>query len=125
MAKPQILLVDDDPAVRSSIAFALEVEGFDIQAVANAEALATERLEDPICLILDHRLFGMDGLELLAQLRSRGIASPAIIITSNPSRRFRDRVEEAGAHLVEKPLLGDALAGLVRAIAARPQGPKQ
>ncbi|MCX8474788.1 MAG: response regulator [Sphingomonas sp.] len=115
MPRPHLLLVDDDPAVRSSIAFALGTEGFDVHAFANAEAaLACERLDDMACLLLDHRLPGVDGLGLLAQLRAGAIASPAIVITSNPSRRLRQRVEEAGATLIEKPLLGNVLALAIR-----------
>ncbi len=120
MARPSILLVDDDPAVRSSIAFALGVEGFDVAAFESAEALLAD---DPgaahACLVLDHRLPGLDGLTLLAQLQARGDDAPAIIITSNVSQGLRQRVRESGAQLVEKPLLSDALAAAVRAIVAR------
>jgi two-component system C4-dicarboxylate transport response regulator DctD len=126
MANFPLLLVDDDPAVRSSIAFALEIEGFDVRPYASAEAvLASGRLSDADCLVVDHRLPGLDGLGLLARLRARGIDAPAIVITSNPSRRLREQVAEAGAHLVEKPLLGDALAAMVRTITVRRQAPQR
>lgn len=117
--RPRILLVDDDPAVRSSIAFALEVEGFEVGSYASAEAaLAWAPLDGEACLVLDHRLPGMDGLALLRDLRARGVATPAIVITTNPNARLRALVAQQGAVLLEKPLLGNALASAIRALAA-------
>lgn len=117
MARPRILLVDDDPAVRSSIAFALEIEGFDVATFDSAELLLAEDPGTPhACVVLDHRLPGMDGLALLDRLHAHGERSPAIIITSNPSQRLRQRVSEVGAQLIEKPLLCDALTAAVREI---------
>lgn len=119
MPRPSILLVDDDPSVRSSITFALEVEGFEVAAFASAEALlAAGSGARHACLVLDHRLPGIDGLALLAQLKDRGQYAPAIVITSNPSQQLRQRVREAGARLVEKPLLRDELVDAVREIAS-------
>jgi FixJ family two-component response regulator len=115
MSRSQILLVDDDPAVRSSIAFALEIEGFDVRAFESAEAvLASRGAGTTACIILDHRLPGIDGLALLDRLRAKGIGAPAIVITSNPNRSLRQRIEDAGARLIEKPLLGDSLATTIR-----------
>lgn len=123
MARPRILLVDDDPAVRSSIAFALEVEGFEVGAFASAEALlAGDAVPPHACIVLDQRLPGMDGLALLASLRARGDRAPAIVITSNPSQRLRERVAEAAAQLVEKPLLCDALVAAVRKVVSGTEG---
>ncbi|MBX3565417.1 MAG: response regulator [Sphingomonas sp.] len=120
MSRPRILLVDDDPAVRSSIAFALEIEGFDVATFGSAEALLSVGVAAPhACMVFDHRLPGLDGLALLAALRIRGEQAPAIIITSNPPQRLRQRVLDAGARLVEKPLLSDALVAAVREAASR------
>lgn len=113
---PNIILVDDDPAIRSSLSFSLELEGFAVSAFASGpELLALEPLPQEGCLVLDYRLPGIDGLQLLGLLRRCGVALPAIIITSTPSRSLRARVAQAGAILVEKPLMCDALASAVRA----------
>jgi DNA-binding response OmpR family regulator len=118
MPRPAILLVDDDPSVRSAIAFALGVEGFDVGAYASAEALLSAApATGHAGVVLDYRLPGMDGLQLLGLLRERGDQSLAILITSNPSRRFRALVTEAGAQLIEKPLLCDALVEALDAVA--------
>jgi FixJ family two-component response regulator len=115
-SRPKILLVDDDPAVRASLAFSLELEGFLIETFDCAEELAGRSdLPGHACLVLDYRLPGMDGLTLLKALRRRGIDLPAILITSAPSRGLRSRAAEAGAEVVEKPLLCDALTAAVRA----------
>jgi two-component system response regulator FixJ len=116
----RLVIVDDDPAVRSSLKFSFELEGFDIQTFANAELLAEEAvIDDPSCLIIDYRLPGMNGLQLLALVRSRGCRSPAIIITSHPNRKLREQIAAANAILVEKPLLCDALRSSVRALMPR------
>jgi two-component system response regulator FixJ len=113
----RVLLVDDDPSVRASLKFALELEEFDVEDFASAESLATRaELPGRFCLIIDYRLPGMNGLQLLALLRSRGSQAPAIIITSNPTRKLRQAIAEAGAVLIEKPLLCDALSASVRAL---------
>ena len=115
-ARPKILLVDDDPAVRASLAFSLEIEGFLIETFECGEDLA-HKADYPQegCLVLDYRLPGMDGLSLLKILRGRGVELPAVLITSAPSRHVRTRAAEAGAVIIEKPLLGDALTAAVRA----------
>lgn len=116
---PTVLLVDDDAAVRASLKFSLELEGFDVEDFASAEAVA-ERPEGArnSCLIIDYHLPGMDGLALLALLRSRGSRAPAIVITSNPPRTLRAALAQADAILVEKPLLCDELSATIRAALA-------
>ena len=114
---PLLLLVDDDPAVRASLQFSLELEGFKVETFDSAEALvAREDLTDHACLVLDYRLPGIDGLTLLNLLRERGETCPAVIITSNPTRALRQRTGKAGAILVEKPLLTNGLTAAIRAL---------
>lgn len=112
-----ILLVDDDPALCEAIVFALETEDYSVRAYGSGEAALGEYLQlGSNCVVIDYRLPGMDGLELLAQLRTRGLRCPAIIITSNPSERLRRQVENADACLVEKPLLRGSLVEAIEAL---------
>ena len=114
-ARPKILLVDDDPAVRAALAFSLEIEGFLIETFECGEDLL-DKADFPKngCFVLDYCLPGIDGLSLLKILRSRGVELPAVLITSAPNRQVRARAAEAGAVIIEKPLLGDALTAAVR-----------
>ena len=121
---PMLLLVDDDPAVLASLQFSLELEGFEVEAFNSAETLvAHPKLADPACLVIDYRLPGIDGLSLLRVLRERGETCPAVIITSNPTRSVRQRTTDAGAVLIEKPLLRDCLTVAIRRLIDRQNRP--
>lgn len=112
---PIVLLVDDDAAVRASLGFWLDLEGLLLVAFDRAEALLASGIIDTAdCLVIDERLPGMTGLQLLAELRRQGVAAPAIITTSHATRALRDAARAAGAQLVEKPLIGDALLAQIR-----------
>lgn len=112
---PMLLLVDDDPAVRASLQFSLELEGFAVEAFDSGETLVARiSLTRHACLVLDYRLPGIDGLSLLSLLRERGETCPAVIITSNPTRSVRQRTTDAGAVMIEKPLLSDGLTAAIR-----------
>lgn len=116
----RIVLVDDDLSVRSSLEFALGLQGFQVRSYASAEALiAQSGLVDADCLVVDYRLPGMDGVALMTNLRARHIDIPAILITSNPSRSVVWFATELGARLVEKPLLDEELADTIRYLTRR------
>ena len=111
-----MVVIDDDPAVRSSLKFALEVEGFAVRIYpTGSDLLNEEEMPESGCLVADYNLPGMNGLDLLARLRERKVRLPAILITTHPSAAVRRRAASAGVRLVEKPLLGDALFQGIRA----------
>lgn len=113
--RPSILLVEDDPAVVNALKFSLELEGFDVIAYADGETLLAFRpWPETGCLVLDYNLPGMDGLNLLERLRAANVMLPAILITTNPRNTLRARAALAGVHIIEKPLLTDALRDAVR-----------
>ena len=110
-----VFIVDDDPAVLNSLKFSLEVEGFQVKVFHSGEELmAGPPFGEAACLVIDYQLSGMDGLALLAELRRRNVYFPAILTTSNPSAMVRRRAADAGLTIVEKPLLGNALAETIR-----------
>lgn len=110
-----IFVVDDDPAVRRALAFALDLEGFAVETFESGEALMLrDRPQAPGCLVLDERLPGVSGLDTLRQLRARGVDLPALLITSHPNAPFRAAAALAGAPILEKPLMGDTLTTAIR-----------
>lgn len=118
-ARHTVLVVDDDPAVRSSLDFCLTIDGYDVRTYASgAELLAEPNVPLAGCLIIDYLLPDMSGLDLLAELRRRKISLPAILITSNPTALLRARTAEAGAVMIEKPLLSESLFEGIRATRA-------
>lgn len=113
--RPSVILVDDDPAVAHAVQFSFDLEGLGVSCFRDGESLlGSQWLPLADCLILDHKLPGMDGLTLLGRLRSRGAQFPAILVTSNPRAALRERAAAAGVLIVEKPLLTDALLCAVR-----------
>jgi FixJ family two-component response regulator len=110
-----ILLVDDDPAVRSSLKFSLEIEGYTVRVFATGRGLLAEgKLPLRGCVIADYKLPDTNGLDLIRGLRGRGVKLPAILITSDPGPLLRARADRDGVPIVEKPLLGNALMDAVR-----------
>jgi two-component system, LuxR family, response regulator FixJ len=115
-ARKTVLIVDDDPAVRSSLQFWLEVEGFLVRTYASgSDLLNDEAVPGSGCLVIDYRLPSMNGLDLLSELRRRKIMLPAIVVTTEPSTSVRAQTAAAGAVLIEKPLLNEALFDGIRA----------
>jgi two-component system, OmpR family, response regulator ChvI len=77
-----IALVDDDRNILTSVSIALEAEGHKVRAFADSAAALKSILEQPTDLaILDIKMPGMDGLELLSRIR-RTSALPVIFLTS-------------------------------------------
>jgi two-component system, LuxR family, response regulator FixJ len=113
-------VVDDDPAVRNSLKFSLEIEGFAVGVYSNADELLQERNLDRFrCFVVDHHMPGTAGLDLVAALHAMHILVPVILITSHSPRALTDRAARAGVPIVEKPLLGNALPDKIREVIGR------
>jgi FixJ family two-component response regulator len=108
LGKPRIAIVEDDLSLLAALAFALETDGYDVSAYTAAASLLDQPI-DVDCLVVDLKLPDMDGLELVDQLRERGLLSPAILITTNPSDRCRKAAARAHVEIVEKPLIDGEL----------------
>ena len=107
---PTVLVVDDDPAVRGSLQFCLEVQGYRVKTYScGADILDDVDLPVSGCLVIDYRLPDINGLDVLAQLRHRNITLPAILVTTHPNQLVRARAKAAEVRIIEKPLLNEAL----------------
>jgi FixJ family two-component response regulator len=108
--QPTVLVIDDDPAVRGSLQFCLEVRGYRVRTYScAADILNDSNIPVCGCLVIDYRLPDINGIDLLAALRQRNVMLPAILVTTHPSASVRARAEATGVQIVEKPLLNEAL----------------
>ena len=103
---PSILVVDDEPGVRSSISGVLKDEGFDVDAVGTGEECLERANSDAYdVIVLDIWLPGLDGLTTLQRLRERGIDSQVVIISGHGNIESAVRAIKMGAFdFIEKPL---------------------
>jgi FixJ family two-component response regulator len=112
--------VDDDPAVYGSLKFLLELEGFAVRAYGAAAELLDDKPFDNIgCFVIDQKMPGMTGMELVAKLRDKKILTPAILLVSDPNVAIRGRAAKAAIPVIEKPLLGSALIDTIRELCRR------
>src|ERR1700704_5372611 len=104
--KPTILIVDDEPGVRTALAGVLSDEGYEVEAVASDEACLERVTRGPVDLIvLDVWLPGMDGLATLARLRERQVDAQIVLISGHGNIESAVRAIKLGAFdFVEKPL---------------------
>jgi two-component system CheB/CheR fusion protein len=118
-AGPVVFVVDDDHQVREAIRSVLEEGGYRVEAYSSCEDfLAAYRPGVEACLLIDARLPGMDGLELLQRLHATGDLLPAIMITGSGDVPTAVKAMKAGASdFIEKPFSRDEiLAGIARAL---------
>lgn len=111
-----VYLVEDDDAVRDSLAQVLEGAGLPVRAYASGEAfLAAYRGDPGGCAVLDVRLPGMSGPELQEALAARGADIPIIFLTGHADVPLAVRALKAGAYdFLEKPARNAALLDRVR-----------
>jgi two-component system response regulator FixJ len=121
--KTVIHVVDDDAAMRDSMAFLLDVNGFKPLVYDSASAfLAQSRIDASSCVVSDIRMPGMNGIELVRKLKSDGSACPVILVTGHGDVALAVEAMKAGAaDFIEKPFDDAILLGAIRtALEARP-----
>ncbi|MGA8613096.1 MAG: response regulator [Xanthobacteraceae bacterium] len=117
---PVVVVVDDDLAVCNSLKFSLELEGFAVRTFASgAELLGAGDIAGCDCFVVDERMPGMTGLEVIAEMRDRHISAPAILIISQPNARVSARAAKSHVPIVEKPFLGNTLLDKIREACGR------
>jgi two-component system response regulator FixJ len=121
--KTVVHVVDDDAAMRDSMAFLLDVNGFKPRVYDSASAFLSESPIDALsCVVSDIRMPGMNGIELVRELKSKGSTSPVILITGHGDVALAVEAMKAGAaDFIEKPFDDAVLLGAIRsALDARP-----
>ncbi len=117
--QPLILVVDDDDGVRGAIMAALESDGRTVAGFSSGEAfLHAFQPGRAACLLIDAALPGINGMDLLEQLRATGHGVPAIVITGQSDVPMAIRAMKAGASdFIEKPVdRRGLLASVARAL---------
>jgi FixJ family two-component response regulator len=115
-----ICVVDDDPSLRRSLKNLLTSVGFRVETFQSADAfLDSVHRQKTGCVVLDLRMPGMNGLDLLSHLAAAGSRIPVIILTAHGDDESRRRALEAGAAaFLEKPVRSATLLDAVRAALA-------
>ena len=115
-AEPTVVVVDDDEAVRDSLQAMLEAEGFVVETFADANRfLEGYRPTPDACLLVDVRMPGMDGIELLTKLATRVNSPPVILITGHGDVPMAVRAIKLGAaDFIEKPFAASTIVRSIR-----------
>ena len=105
-----VFVIEDDEAVLASTRTLLEASGFVVRTFANAEELlAAGTAKEAACIVLDHHLSGITGIELIETLRDEGLRTPAIIVTSNGTQLGVQAAKAGITAVLRKPLSGEDL----------------
>ncbi|WP_449434259.1 sigma-54-dependent transcriptional regulator [Pseudomonas putida] len=112
----KVLLVEDDRALRQALGDTLEIGGFAYRAVASAEAALEAVAGETFSLVVsDVNMPGMDGHQLLAQLRRRQPQLPVLLMTAHAAvERAVEAMRQGAVDYLVKPFEPKALLNLVR-----------
>ena len=125
-AGPLVLIVDDEPSIRDTVGFILEMEGFAVATAGDGEEglAAIRRLRPPVVL-LDAMMPRRDGYDVCRTVKDDPelAATRVVMLTAMGQQRDRARALAAGAdHFVTKPFDEGELLSLLRALTVAQQG---
>lgn len=117
-------VIDDDEAVRDSLAFLLGTAGMACRTWESAVAfLEAEDREPGACIVTDVRMPGMTGLQLVAELKIRGVATPVIVITGHGDVPMAVEALKRGvADFLEKPFDDEVLLAAINETLRKAEG---
>ncbi len=119
--RKRVLIVDDDPGMRESLAVAVEDRGREAEAVASGEqALARLEARPVDVVVLDERMPGLRGVEVLREMKRRGLDGAVLFLTAYADERLLRELLEAGVDAYsDKPFRVEALIGTLERLLAR------
>jgi len=124
MARTRLLIIDDEPHLRAGVRLALEADGHQVETAANGPE-GLERFGSGSgwdLVLLDQRMPGMDGLEVLRELRSRDPEARVVMVTAYGTIELALEAMKAGAlDFLRKPFTTEVLRGAVRSALQRPR----
>ena len=109
MPKSRILVIDDEAAIRDSLRMTLEYEGYEfLSAATGQEGLALAEREAPDLVLLDVKMPGMDGIEVLERLRNMNDQLPIVVISGHGTISTAVEATKKGAwDFIEKPFASE------------------
>src|SRR5882757_2094885 len=122
MPKSRILVIDDEAAIRDSLRMTLEYEGYEfLGAATGQEGLAVAEREAPDLVLLDVKMPGIDGIEVLERLRNMNETVPVIVVSGHGTISTAVEATKKGAFdFIEKPFASDrVLVSLRNALSQR------
>ena len=113
--RQNVVVVDDDSGLNQAMERLLSAAGFSPRTFPSAEALLEAGIaQNAHCLVVDVRLPGLSGFELVEQLSQRRSYVPVIFITAHDDPESREQAEQAGAvAYLPKPFSGQGLLEVV------------
>lgn len=117
----RLLLAEDDRSVRTSLARALELEGYSVELAENGEAAMTVCIAgEPDLIVSDWMMPYLDGINLCQRLRARGSRVPILMLTARTELGDRVAALDAGADdFLPKPFALEELLARIRALLRR------
>jgi two-component system, NtrC family, nitrogen regulation response regulator NtrX len=109
MPKSRILVIDDEAAIRDSLRMTLEYEGYEfLGAATGQEGLALAEREAPDLVLLDVKMPGMDGIEVLERLRHMNESLPVVVVSGHGTISTAVEATKKGAFdFIEKPFASE------------------
>jgi FixJ family two-component response regulator len=123
--KGEVFVVDDDPAVRTTLSTVFGRASYKVTCFAEGAALvAAAKVNTPLCIILDVHIPGKSGLDILKQLNAQDYPVPIFMISGQGDIAMAvDAIHHGALDFIEKPFRGsDVVARVEAAINARAQG---
>lgn len=114
-------VIDDDEAIRASLSFLLETAGLGCRTWESAVAFLEAAEADPgDCIVTDVRMPGMTGLQLVAELKARGVPTPVVVMTGHGDVPMAVEALKRGvADFLEKPFDDEGLLSAIRTAVAK------
>src|SRR4051794_29250523 len=105
MPRPRILVIDDDAGIRDSLKMTLEYNGFECTGAATGqEGLALAERDAPDLVLLDIKMPGMDGMDVLGRLRSMDESIPVIMISGHGTTSTAvEAIKRGAVDFLDKP----------------------
>ena len=112
----EIIIVDDDPAVRDALSVVLTLEGYHVTGYGDGQSLLNAaRNQVPSCILLDVHMPGRSGLDILKELNAQDYDAPIFIISGQGDIPMAvDAIKNGALDFIEKPFDADTVVSRVR-----------